>query len=91
MRTITDIKRHGFPPMNKHNADKTRAVSISNYLSAIKRTIAEKIESETFDIIEERIEMIHVLLNEIVETEEEREARELIEEQNSNYYRDLGL
>lgn len=77
--------------MKKNKMDRTKALSISNYLGAIKRTLLEKIDSETYDIIEERIEMVHVLLNEIVETEEEREARELIEEQNSNYYRDLGL
>ena len=77
--------------MEKHKADKSRAASISNYLSSIKKTLLNKIDSDTYDIIEERIEIIHSLIDEIVETEEERQARELLEEQNSNYYRDLGL
>jgi hypothetical protein len=77
--------------MEKNKADRIKALSISNYLGAIKRTLLEKIDSETYDIIEERIEMVHVLLEEIVETEEEREEREILEEQEHNYYRDLGL
>jgi hypothetical protein len=77
--------------VEKNKTDRIKALSISNYLGAIKRTLLEKIDSETYDIIEERIEMIHVLIEEIVETEEERDAREILEEQENNYYRDLGI
>lgn len=77
--------------ISKQTEDKLRQKSISNYLTAIKRTLVDKLDNDTFDVIEDRLEMIHSLLAEIVETEEDKEAREIQEEQNSNYYRDLGL
>ena len=77
--------------ISKQTEDKLRQKSISNYLTAIKRTLVDKLDNDTFEVIEDRLEMIHFLIAEMVETEEAKEAREIIEELNNNYYRDLRL
>lgn len=77
--------------ISKQTEDKLRQKSISNYLTAIKSTLIDKLDNDTFEVIEDRLEMIHSLIAEMVETEEAKDAREIIEELNNNYYRDLGL
>ena len=71
--------------------DKKVAESIAVYVNDILRIASSKMKEEDFWFVEMRAEslMQYVYSNSI--TEEEREAEDILDEQNSNYFKDLGL
>jgi hypothetical protein len=71
--------------------DKNVAKSIGVYISDILRHASAKMNEEDFFFIEMRADalMDYVYNNSI--TEEEREAEDILDEQNSNYFKDLGV
>lgn len=71
--------------------DKNVAKSIGVYVNDILRKASAKMNEEDFFFIEMRADalMDYVYNNSI--TEEEREAEDILNEQESNYFKDLGV
>ena len=71
--------------------DKKVAESIAVYVNDILRMASSKMKEEDFWFIEMRAESLMQYVHNNSMTEEEREAEDILDEQNSNYFKDLGL
>ena len=71
--------------------DKKVAESIGVYVNDILRIANSKMKEEDFFFVEMRAESLMQYVYDNSMTEEEREAEDILDEQNSNYFKDLGL
>jgi len=71
--------------------DKKVAKSIGVYISDILQKASAKMTEEDFFFIEMRADALMDYVHNNSMTEEEREAEDILNEQNSNYFKDLGV
>jgi hypothetical protein len=88
---LADFIRIGVASKMDPKIDKNVAKSIGVYVNDILRKASAKMNEEDFFFIEMRADalMDYVYNNSI--TEEEREAEDILNEQESNYFKDLGV